>query len=55
MRELLFILNDMSKASLESKINSKVGQTSRYLPNINKGGYKEAAKKFLGHFWFFFF
>lgn len=50
MRELLFILNDMSKPSLESKIHSKVGQTARYLPRINKDRWKEAAKRLLGHF-----
>lgn len=28
MRELLLIFNDVSKATLESEIHSKVGQTS---------------------------
>lgn len=35
MRELLLIFNDMSKATLESKIHSKVGQTSWNLKEKN--------------------
>lgn len=50
MRELLFILNDMSKPSLESKIHSKVGQTARYLRRINEDRWEEAAMRVLGHF-----
>lgn len=50
MRELLFILNDMSESSLEAKIHSKVGQTARYLRRINEDTWKEAAIRVLGHF-----
>jgi len=36
MGELMFIFNDMSKSSLESKVHSKVGQTSRNLRGITQ-------------------
>lgn len=36
MGELLFIFNNMSKATLQSKVHSKVGQTSWNLKKIHQ-------------------
>lgn len=36
MGELLFVFNDMSKTSLESKVYSKVGQSTRNLKGIKQ-------------------